>query len=177
MKTRIAEKKRGRDGQGPENVVEQNFRAILDAANTARPIPRMLALRSSNFNADGEIGRRNVPGNARKHDGQLAETFQFFAANATTFEMLPNLDALRDARSASYSIVEISSQFSSYCIALHGSPSPAELARGDFASGDCKPANPSEENVNLRAAENASPKGDGRDSETLPCEDVCPRPA
>src|SRR5205823_13106190 len=86
----------------------------------------------------------------------------------------PNLDALGDARSASNGIIEITSQFRSYRSALHGSPSPGELARGDFIS-DCEAVNPSEENVNRRAAENASPKGDGRASETLPCEDVCSR--
>jgi len=55
-----------------------------------------------------------------------------------------------------------------------------ELARGDFDSGDreavsvsdaCKSVNRSEESVTRRAAENASPKGDGRASETLPCEE------
>src|SRR5256886_2034545 len=79
-----------------------------------------------------------------------------------------------DARSASDCIIEITSQFRTYGIALHGSPSPAELARGDFIS-DCEAVNPSEENVNRRAAENASPKGDGCASETFPCEDVCSR--
>src|SRR5437016_6905123 len=163
---------RSRQRERAENVVQQDFGAILDAANAARPIARMLRLSSSDLNADGEIGRRNVRGHTRKHDGQLAEAFQLFAANVATFEVLANPDALGDARSASDGIIEITSQFRTYCIALHGSPSPGELALGDFIS-DCEAVNPSKENVNRRAAENASPKGDGRASETLPCEDVC----
>src|SRR6266481_132910 len=172
----------GRHGQRTENVVEQNFGAVLDTANAAGPIPRMLRLSGSDFNADGEIGRRNVFGDTRKHNRQLAEALQFLAANVAPFEVLPNLDALCDARSAGDCIIEITSEFSSYRSALHGRPSPAELARGDFDSGDreaasvsdpCKSADRSEESETRRAAENASPKGDGRASETLPCEAVC----
>jgi hypothetical protein len=165
--------------QRAENVVEKDFSAIFDAANAAGPIPRMLRLSGGNFNADGEISRRNVPGHARKHNGQLAEAFQFLAANVAPFEVLPNLDALCNARSAGDRIVEITSQFSPYRSALHGRPSPAELARGDSGdreavsvSDDCKSVNRSEESVTRRAAENASPKGDGCASETLPCEAV-----
>jgi hypothetical protein len=76
-------------------------------------------------------------------------------------------------------------------MALHRKPSPVELARGDIDSGDReavrdsddreavndsgdrKAVNPSEENVTRRAAEKASPKGDGWASETFPCEEVC----
>jgi len=136
----------------------------------------MLRLSGSDLNANGEIGRRNVHGHTRKHDRQLAEAFQLLAANVATFEVLPNLGALCDTRSASDSIIEITSQFRSYRIALHGSPSPAELARGDFIS-DCiaVEALGDRKAVNRRAAENASPKGDGCASETLPCEDDCAR--
>src|SRR5882672_10974578 len=153
-----------RNGQRAENVVEQNFGAILDAAHTGGPILRMLRLSGSDLDAHGEIGRRNVPGHTRKHNGELAEAFKLLAANAATFQVLPNLDALFNARSGGYSIIEITRQFSSYRVALHWTPLPVELARGDI---------PSEEIVTRRAAENASPKGDGRASDTLPCEDVC----
>src|SRR5260370_40411218 len=122
----------------------------------------MLRLSGRDLDAHGQIGRRNVFGHSRKHDGQLAEAFQFLAANAAAFEVLPNLDALLDARSAGDGIVEITSQFSSYRVALHGRPSPAELARGDFVSGDRaaanvsgdpKPVSHSEESVARPAAE------------------------
>src|SRR6266850_5450933 len=156
----------GWKGQRAENIVEENFGAILHAAHSARPVLRMLRLSGSNLDAHGEIGRRNIFGDTRKHHGQLAEALQFLAANAATFQVLPNLDTLFNARSARYRIIEITGQFGSYCVALHWTPLPAELARGDT---------PSEETVTRRAAENASPKGDGRASETLPCEDVCTR--
>jgi hypothetical protein len=158
------------NGQRAENVVQQNFGAVLDTANAAGPIPGMLRLSGGDFNADSEIGRRNVFGDTRKHNGQLAEAFQFLAANVARFEMLPNLDALRNTRSAGDGIIEITSQFGSYRSALHGRPSPVELARGDFDSGDreaasvsdaCKSVNRSEESVTRRAAENASPNGVG----------------
>src|ERR1700687_1544177 len=97
--------------------------------------------------------------------GRLRERSQLPAANAATFQVLPNLDALFNARSAGYSIIEITREFGSYRVALHWTPLPVYLARGDI---------PSEEIVTRRAAENASPKGDGRASDTLPCEDVCP---
>src|SRR5258708_3229244 len=153
-----------RNGQRAENVVEQNFGAILDAAHTGGPILRMLRLSGSDLDAHGEIGRRNVPGHTRKHNRQLAEAFQFLAANIATFQVLPNLDALFNARSGGYSIIEITRKFSSYRVALHWTPLPLELAPGDLPSGEI---------VTRRAAENASPKGEGRASETLPCEDVC----
>src|SRR6266849_9578788 len=160
----------GRDGQRAENVVEQNFGAILDAAHAARPILRMLRLSGSNLDAHGKIGRRNVFGDTREQNGQLAEAFQLLAANAARFQVLANLDALFNARSAGYSIIEIASQFSSYRVALHWTPLPVELARWDIISGDRKAVDvsgdrravsPSEETVTRRAAENASPKGDG----------------
>src|SRR6266851_1270976 len=153
----------GWNGQRSEDVVEQNFGAILHAARAAGPILRMLRLRGSHLDAHGETGRRNVAGHTREHNGQLAETFQLLAANAATFQVLPNLYALCNARSAGYSIIEITRQFGSYRVALHWTPLPVELTRGDVLS---------EETVTRRAAEYASPKGEGRASETLPCEDV-----
>jgi len=130
----------------------------------------MLRLSGSNLDAHGEIGRRNVFGDTRKQNGQLSEALQLLAANAARFQVLANLDALFNARSAGYSIIEIASQFSSYRVALHWTPLPVELARGDIISGDRKAVDvsgdrravsPSEETVTRRAAENASPKGDG----------------
>ncbi len=141
-----------RDGQRAENVVKQNFSAILHAAHTARPVLRTLRLSGSNLDAHGQIGRRNVFGHAREHNGQLAEAFQFLATNAATFQVLSNLHALFNARSTRYGIIEITNQFGSHCVALHWTPLPVELARGDVHW---------EETVIRRAAEKASPKGDG----------------
>jgi hypothetical protein len=112
----------------------------------------MLRLSGSDLDPHGEINRRNIFGDTRKHDGQLAEAFQFLAANAATFQVLANLNALCNARSAGYSIIEITRQFGSYRVALHWTPLPAELARGDV---------PCEEIVIRLAAENASPNGEG----------------
>src|SRR5260370_12711605 len=112
----------------------------------------MMRLSGSDLDAHGEISRGNVVGDTGKHDGQLAEAFQFLAANAATFQVLANLNALCNARSAGYSIIEITRQFGSYRVALHWTPLPAELARGDV---------PWEEIVIPLEAQNPSPHDDG----------------
>src|SRR3981081_3124755 len=109
----------------------------------------MLRLSSSNLDAHGEIGRRDVFWYARKPNSLLGETFQFLGANVARFQVLTDLNALCNARSAGYSIVEVTRQFGSYCIALHWTPLPVELARWSMLS---------EESATRRAAENASPK-------------------
>src|SRR5260370_5278165 len=119
-----------RNAQRTENVVEKNFGAILDAAHTAWPIARMLRLSGRNLDADGEIRRRKIFGHARKHDRQFSEAFQLFAANVTGFQVLPDLSTLFNARSAGDGIIEIARQIGSYCIALHWTPLPVELAHG-----------------------------------------------
>ena len=100
----------GRDAQRAKNVVEQNFGAILDAAHTARPILRLLRLSGSHLDAHGKIGGRNVFGDTRQHDGELAEAFQFFAANVAGLEMLADLHALSDGRAADDSVVQITTK-------------------------------------------------------------------
>ncbi len=161
----------GRNAQRAENVVEKNLGAILYAAYAAGPIARMLRLSSGDFDADGKINRRNIPGDAGKQHCQPAETFEFLTANIAAFEMLPDLGTLCNARSAGDCIIEITRQIRSYCIALHWTPLPVELARGDIDSGDRIAVNSSEASETRRAAEKASPNGEGWASETLPCED------
>src|SRR5216683_3305084 len=89
----------------------------------------MLRLSGSNLDADSEISRRNIPGHARKHDRKLAEFFQFLAANVARFQVLTDLDALFNTRAADHCVIEIARQFGSYCVALHWTPLPVELAR------------------------------------------------
>src|SRR6266567_8855828 len=113
----------GRKSQGAENIIEQNFRAILDAADAAMPILQMLRLSSGNLDAHGQISRRNAPGYTRKHNAELAEFFQLPAANAAPFEVLPDHDALFDARSTGHSVIEIAREFGAYGVALHWTPS------------------------------------------------------
>src|SRR5260370_9703668 len=84
----------GWNGQRTENVVEQNFGAILDAAHAARPILRMLRLSGSNLDAHGAISKRNVFWGTRKQNGQVLETIPRLAANAARFQGLANPDAL-----------------------------------------------------------------------------------
>src|SRR2546427_1842118 len=135
----------------------------------------MLRLSSSDLDAHGKIGRRKILGHARKQNAQLAEAFQFFAANVAGFQVLPDLSTLFNAPPAGNSIIEIARQIGSYCVALHWTPLPVELARGTSIVVTAKRSTHSEESMTRRAAENASPKGDGCASETLPCEAVCAR--
>lgn len=52
-----------------KNVVEQNFSAVFDAAQTAGPIVFVLSLGSGNFDAHSEVDGRNGLGNAGKQHG------------------------------------------------------------------------------------------------------------
>src|SRR5580704_17796436 len=104
----------------------------------------MLRLSRSHFDAHGQVGGRNIFRHARKQDGKLAEAFQLGAANGAAVQVLANLYALRDRRGAGYGVVEIARQFCPYRGALHGSPSPAALARRALSS---------EESFMRRAAE------------------------
>src|SRR5713226_2633822 len=153
----------GRNGEGAENIVEQNFRAILYAAHAAWPILQLLRLSGGDLDANGKIRWRNILRHARQQHRQLAEFLELRAAAVATFQMFANRDAFFDASRARQSIIEISRQIFSYRCALHGRPSPAELARGDLLCGEA---------MTRRAAENASPNGDGCGSATEPCEAV-----
>src|SRR5258708_19360637 len=128
----------GRKSQRTENVIEQDFGAILDAADAAVPILRMLRLSCSNPNAHGQISGRNALRYARKHNAELAEFFQFAAANVARFEVLPDQDALLDARSTGHGIIEITREFGAYGVALHWTPSPVELTRGEILHAECR---------------------------------------
>src|ERR1700722_2596480 len=156
----------GGNGERTKNIVEKNFATIAYLAQTARPIMRMLRLSCCYFNAHSQIGRGNIFRHPGKQDGKLAEGFQLGTANGATAQMLANLYALRRRRGAGDGIVEIARQFCPYRGALHESPSPAVLARRELRSS-C------EESFTRRAAEYASPKGDGCGSTTEPCALPC----
>jgi len=64
--------------QRAENVVPAEFqRGSFMRRIRLVPVLRTLRLSGSNLDAHGQIGRRNVFGHAREHNGQLAEAFQF----------------------------------------------------------------------------------------------------
>src|SRR5260370_30645857 len=104
----------------------------------------MLRVCGRALEATGVMSGGIVGGHQGWQDGQFEERFQLRAANSAAFQVRPNLDAFCNARSAGHCIIEITRQFCLYRVALHGTPSPAELARGDV---------PSEESVTRRAAE------------------------
>src|SRR5260370_37210477 len=78
-----------RNAQRTENVVEKNFGTILDAAHTAWPIARMLRLSGRNLDEEGEIRRREIFVDARKDERKFSEAVQLFAANVTSFQVVP----------------------------------------------------------------------------------------
>src|SRR5437588_166278 len=137
-----------RNGQRAKHVLEHDSRVIPEMAPTHRPILRLLGLRRRDLDAHREIRVRNSFRHARKQYRQLAEPLQLFAAAAAKFQVFANRDAFPHTLFANQCVIEIASQMFSYRGALHESPSPACVSRGDL---------PCEATATCRTAEEASP--------------------
>jgi len=119
----------GRNGQRTENIVEQDFGAILDALPATRPALCFLGLRGGNLDAYGKIRRRQTARRTGQQHGKLAIALQFFTAIGAIVQMLAQSGALFRARRGGQRVIQISGELILDLLAGHDFSPRVQLRR------------------------------------------------